>query len=95
MVNALFWAEMDTAFHNKRYQVSELSKKSLITVGEHERGGAGLILKESDTWHTTFKFHSFIYLITRIACCLPETIEDIIDEQPISVTNNFLSKKTS
>ena len=89
---------MYTAFHNKRYQVSELSKKSLITVGEQERGRAGLILKESDTGNTTFKFYSFIYLITRIACCLPETIEDInkyIDEQPISVTNNFLSKKTN
>ena len=31
---------MYTAFHNKHYQVSELSKKSLITVGEHERGGS-------------------------------------------------------
>ena len=28
---------MDTAFHNKCYQVSEWSKKALIIVGEHRR----------------------------------------------------------
>ena len=60
---------MDTAFHNKRYQVSELSKKSLITVGEHERGGAGLILKESE--HVAHDLQvSVIHLFNHQNCLL-------------------------
>ena len=69
MVNVLFWAEMDTAFHNKCYQVSEWSKKSLITVGKHKRGGSW-----SDPQGVRHVEHdlqvSFIHLFNQQICLL-------------------------